>query len=200
MGFEEPVFRASGDEMIDLLLARPSPWRENLDRAALEAGRAVELAVPQGPRWRTRSGRIEIRNPAHPEPLPRFLPTHEEEGALPLRLQTAPALYALNSTFMERPELRARTGGMVLKLSPGDARARGLRAGDRAVAWNDLGEAEFVVAVAEGVPDGIAVAEGVFWLAHAPGARNVNALTSQRLTDEAGGSTFYDTRVEVRPA
>jgi hypothetical protein len=28
----------------------------------------------------------------------------------------------------------------------------------------------------------------------------VNALTSQRLTDEAGGSTFYDNRVDVRAA
>jgi hypothetical protein len=33
-----------------------------------------------------------------------------------------------------------------------------------------------------------------------PGKRNVNALTSQRLTDQAGGSTFYDNRVEVRAA
>jgi hypothetical protein len=30
--------------------------------------------------------------------------------------------------------------------------------------------------------------------------RNVNALTSQRLTDEGGGSTFYDNRVDVRAA
>jgi hypothetical protein len=28
----------------------------------------------------------------------------------------------------------------------------------------------------------------------------VNALTAQRLTDEAGGSTFYDARVDVRAA
>jgi len=52
----------------------------------------------------------------------------------------------------------------------------------------------------DGVPPGIAVAEGVFWLAHAPGARNVNALTSQRLTDQGAGSTFYDNRIDVRAA
>jgi anaerobic selenocysteine-containing dehydrogenase len=200
MGFEEPVFRATADQMIDALLARPSPWREGIDRAALEAGRAVGLRMPPGPRWRTPSGRIEILNPAHREPLPRFLPTHEEAGALPLRLQTAPALYSLNSTFGEREDLRARRGGMRLALSPADASARGLGTGDRAIAWNDLGEAEFEVEVAAGVPPGVAVAAGVFWLRDVPGARNVNALTSQRLTDEAGGSTFYDTRVDVRRA
>jgi hypothetical protein len=45
----------------------------------------------------------------------------------------------------------------------------------------------------------VAVAEGVWWTAHAPGGRNVNALTSQRLTDGPGGSTFYDNRIDVRP-
>jgi hypothetical protein len=57
-----------------------------------------------------------------------------------------------------------------------------------------------VLRVREGVPPGVAVAEGVFWLAHVPGSRNVNALTSQRLTDEGAGSTFYDNRVDVRAA
>jgi anaerobic selenocysteine-containing dehydrogenase len=54
--------------------------------------------------------------------------------------------------------------------------------------------------VTDRVPPGVAVAEGVFWLAHAPGRRNVNALTSQRLTDGGKGSTFYDNRIDVRSA
>jgi hypothetical protein len=41
------------------------------------------------------------------------------------------------------------------------------------------------------------VAEGVHAL-HEGNRRNVNALTSQRLTDLAGGSTFYDNRIDVR--
>jgi hypothetical protein len=54
--------------------------------------------------------------------------------------------------------------------------------------------------VTDRVPAGVAVAEGVWWLAHAPGARNVNALTSQRLTDRGDGSTFCDNRIDVRSA
>jgi anaerobic selenocysteine-containing dehydrogenase len=54
--------------------------------------------------------------------------------------------------------------------------------------------------VSDSVPDGVAVAEGVWWLRDAPGGRNVNALCAQRLTDEAGGSTFYDNRIELRRA
>jgi anaerobic selenocysteine-containing dehydrogenase len=160
----------------------------------------VTLTPPPGPRWRTRSGKIELLNPALREPLPRWLPTHAEDGPLPLRLVTAPALHTLNSTFQERPDLRERAGGMVLKLGPEEAARRGLADGQAVVAVNELGEVAFRLAVRDGVPPGVAVAEGVFWLAHAPGTRNVNALTSQRLTDDAGGSTFYDNRVEVRAA
>ncbi len=200
MGFEEPLFRLSTEQAIDLVLDQRSGWWEGIDRAALEAGRAVELSPPPGPRWHTPSGRIELLNPALPEPLPRHLPSHADGDPLPLRLVTAPALHTLNSTFQERPELRARAGGMQLQLGVEEAAARGLADGERVVAWNGLGEATFVLRVRAGVPPGVAVAAGVFWLEHVPGDRNVNALTSQRVTDLAGGSTFYDNRIDVRRA
>ncbi len=198
MGFEEPLFRMSADEVIDLLLSRPSPWRGDGFAASLAPGRAVELHPPPGPRWATPSGKIMLVNAAEPERVPRHLPTHSDAGGPPLRLVTAPALYTLNSTFMERPELREKNGGMTLQLAPAEARARGLAEGQRVVAWNALGEASFTLRVTDRVPPGVAVAEGVWWLAHAPGARNVNALTSQRLTDRGAGSTFYDNRIDVR--
>jgi len=201
MGYDDPVFRLSADQAIDLVLdhVRAGWWKAG-DRAALDAGHPVSVAPPPGPRWATPSGKIELENPALPERLPRFLPTHAEEGELPLRLVTAPALHTLNSTFQERPDLRVRAGGMVLKLGPEEAARRGLAEGQSVIAFNQLGEAAFRLAIRDGVPPGVAIAEGVFWLAHAPGARNVNALTSQRLTDAGGGSTFYDNRVEVRAA
>jgi anaerobic selenocysteine-containing dehydrogenase len=195
----------SADEVIDRLLAAPSPWREGLDRAALEAGRPVRLDPPPGPRWRTPSGKLELLNPRHPEPLPRWRPSHGDlaagaAGALPLRLQTTPSVYALNSTFMDRDDLAARRGPPRVQLSPRDAAARGLADGDLAVAWNELGEVPLRVAVAPGVPDGLALVEGVHRARDTEGGRNVNVLTSQRLTDEAGGSTFYDNLVDVRRA
>jgi anaerobic selenocysteine-containing dehydrogenase len=199
MGFDDPIFRMSADEAIDLLLAQPSPWRDAGFAARLAAGGAVELVPPPGPRWRTPSGRIELANAALPEPLPRHLPAHADAPGPPLRLVTAPAIHTLNSTFMERPELRERNGGMGLRLAPAEAAARALADGQRVVAWNDLGEVVFVLRVDPRVPPGVAVAEGVWWTAHAPGGRNVNALTSQRLTDGPGGSTFYDNRIDVRP-
>jgi hypothetical protein len=59
-----------------------------------------------GTTYQTPSGRIELRNPALPDPLPRYLPTHGENDGYPLRLMTAPSLYALNASFYERDDLR----------------------------------------------------------------------------------------------
>jgi anaerobic selenocysteine-containing dehydrogenase len=197
MGLEDEVFRRSSDQMIDALLAAPSPWREGIDRAALAEGRALRLAVPPR-RWGTPSGKIEILNPRLAHPLPRALPTHAAGDRFPLLLQTGVSMNALNSSFRERDDLVERDGPMRLRLGPADAAARRLSGGERVLAWNDLGEVEFLLEVTPDVPAGVAVAEGVHWQERAGGARTVNALTSQRLTDEAGGSTFYDNRVDVR--
>ncbi|HET7754024.1 MAG TPA: molybdopterin oxidoreductase family protein [Anaeromyxobacteraceae bacterium] len=202
MGVAEAFYGQSSEAVVDALLAKPSALREAVDPSALAEGRPCQLSLPPGAklRFRTPSGRIEILNPRQAHPLPRWIPPHSERGALPFRLITAPAVHALNSSFHERDELRERIGPMPLRMHPDDAAARSLRAGERVVAWNELGEATFTLDVTEDAPLGMVVAPGVFWLEHVPGARNVNALTSQKLTDEGRGSTFYDNRVDVRPA
>ena len=205
LGLADPLFSLDTEGAIDLVLdasTRAHPeWWAGVDRAALDRGDPQELRPPRSG-WGTPSGRIEVVASGHPEPVPRWLPAHSdlEASPLPLRLVTAPALHTLNSTFQERPELRERNGGMVLRVAPGEAAARGLPDGARVVAWNRLGEAAFVLRVDEGVPPGVAVAPGVHWMEHTPGRRNVNALTSQRLTDDARGSTFYDNLVDFRAA
>lgn len=201
LGFEEPFFAQSADDLIDHLLAIPSPWREGVDLTSLAAGRAVELAMVHDPArpFATPSGRIEIHNPRLAEPLIRhFPPHHEADTAYPFRLMSAPSLFALNASFYERDDLRLRQEAMYLMMHPADAAGKGLADNDAVMAWNDRGEVLFQLKVTEQVPMGVVVCEGVWWLEFVPGKRSVNALTSQRLTDMGEGSTFYDTRVDVR--
>ncbi len=199
-GFDGSPFDLDADGVIDLLLSGPGSWLSGTDRAAINAGQPVTLRPPAGPRWKTPSGKVELLNPRHREPLPRLLPTHSGEGTLPLRLQTGPALYSLNSTFMDRDDLATKRGPMRVRLSPGEASRRAIADGARVVAFNELGEVTLVAEVTTAVPDGLAVVEGVHWARDTLSGRNINALTSQRLTDEAGGSTFYDNRIDVRLA
>jgi anaerobic selenocysteine-containing dehydrogenase len=201
LGFDEPFFRQSADELIDYLLELPSPLRKDIDESRLKEGRAVRLKVSTDlKRFCTPSGKIEILNRAEKEQLPRYLPTHEENGTFPLRLMTAPSVHALNASFYERDDLRKKQQGMFLIMNPKDGAERGLNDGETVTAWNALGEVTFYLKLTDSTPKGVVVAEGVWWVEFAPGKRTVNALVSQRLTDQANGSTFYDNKIDVRKA
>lgn len=198
MGFSNPFFRQSAEDLINHVLSIPNSFRKGIDEKAFASGKAVELILPPDAKnqYQTPSGKIEILNPAEPHPLPCYLPPHD--GSEPFRLMTAPSVYALNSSFRERADLREKEKAMFLKMSPTDAQGKNLQDGDRVIAFNQLGKVSFVLEVTPKVPSGVVVAEGVWWLEHCPGSRAVNALTSERLTDRGKGSTFYDNTVDVR--
>ena len=200
-GWQEPFFAQSADDLIDQWLDKPSPWLAAADISRLRSGEAVELPLPDGYKtdFRTPSGKISIMNRSEDQPLPSYGAPRGDEG--PLWLMSAPTPIMLNSSFNERADLVGAGAGnqMTLQMNQADAAARNLADGQRVVAFNSRGEVVFILAVTSKVPAGVVVAEGVWWIGHAPGSRSVNALTSQRLTDRAGGSTFYDTKVDVRP-
>lgn len=200
MGWDEPFFRLSTDELIELLLVEETGWRSSAVTERLRQGEPVMLTPPDEPdkRWLTPSGKIEVLNIREPEPLPRLLPTHAERDGYPLRLQPATTVYALNSGFYEQDGLRAQQNCMELMMNRSDAEARGLSDGQPVMVFNDRGSVRFTLNVTDRVPAGTVVTEGVWWHEFIPGDRGVNALTSQRLTDGGRGSTLYDVTVDVK--
>ena len=196
MGYTESHFRKSADELIDELLSSPNSWWNNADMPAFAKGQPIELTPPEADGYATPSGRIEILNPLLDQQLLCY--QSPVRCGYPLQLVTAPALNTLNSTFFERDELRDK--GMRIKIHPDEALKRELCQGQLVTAFNDLGNVDFYLEIAAVIPAGLAIAEGVWWIEFAPGNRTVNSLTSQRLTDLGGGSTFYDNRIDIRKA
>lgn len=202
MGWDEPFFRLSAGELVELLLMDENPWRSTGVTERLRQGEPVMLTPPTEPKrkWLTPSGKIEILNPREDEPLPRLLPTHAGRDGYPLCLQSAVTPFALNSSFYEQDDLRSKQQCMELMMSRTDAEARDLADGQEVAAYNDRGRVRFTLRISERVPAGTVVTEGVWWREFIPGDCGVNALTSQRLTDGGRGSTLYDVTVEVRSA
>jgi anaerobic selenocysteine-containing dehydrogenase len=197
MGFTG-LYEKTAAEMVDAVLDRPTSWLEVAGVEKIRQGAFAELPLPAEYKlqYHTPSKKIEVWNPLEKEPLPRWLPPHGGEGDL--WLMTAPSLYGLNSSFREQPRLMQLRGAMSLLMHPADAAKRKLQDGALVEAWNERGKVLFTLAVTEKAQPGVVVAEGVWKLADAAGSNTVNALTSQRLTDRAAGSTFYDTKVFVR--
>lgn len=202
MGWNEPFFRLSADELIELLLLEENTWRSGTVTEKLRQGEPVMLTPPTELKkeWLTPSGKIEILNASEGEPLPRPLPTHAEQDGYPLRLQPAVTPFALNSSFYEQDDLRSKQKPMELLMNMEDAAERGMVDGQTVTACNDRGAVRFTLRISARVPVGTVVTEGVWWREFISGDRGVNALTSQRLTDGGRGSTLYDVTVEVRGA
>lgn len=200
LSFEEPFFSQNADEVIDQLIDSPTPWLKQVDLLKLKEGYPVELTLPENYKmtFLTPSGKIELYNPKEAEPLPRYFEPHGDDA--PFYLMSAPSLYSLNSSFNERPDLLRKRKSMYLQMNIKDAEQKNLADGQNVIAFNDRGEVPFLLKVTTKVPQGVVVTEGLFWNEAVSGGYSVNALTSQRLTDRAEGSTLYDVKVDVRLA
>jgi anaerobic selenocysteine-containing dehydrogenase len=140
------------------------------------------------------------------DPLPAFVPPVESrwgEGAkrFPLEFLSRKADNYMNSTFANlegHRKLEARKSNR-LEMHPTDAKARGIVDGDPVRIWNDRGELRLTALVNGAAPAGVVVSQ-LDWGKFQPAGKNVNALTSERLTDLGAGATFYSVLVEVARA
>jgi anaerobic selenocysteine-containing dehydrogenase len=155
--------------------------------------------VPYADGFPTPSGRLEFvseraRADGH-DALPGYTPPAEATEGLAL---VAPASHwFLNSTFANKPDLRARAGGPRIEIHPDDAAPRGLETGDRARVSNARGAFEADVVVSDRVRPGVIASTKGHWLKHVRGGANINATVDERDADMGGGAVFHDNHVEV---
>jgi anaerobic selenocysteine-containing dehydrogenase len=226
MGFPEPCFRDTTDDLIAQALRtgdpeHQDPWLAGMTAEALHAaGGAIRLQFPgeqpgkpflpfaEGP-FSTPSGKVELYSETLEaqglDPLPAYRPAAESRSkansGYPLEFLPRKADNYMNSTFANLPghqELESgRTG--VLEMHSEDAAPRGIADGDPVEVFNDRGSLALRAHVNGSVRPGV-VAARLGWNKLAARGRNVNLLTSQRLNDLGGGPTFYSVLVEVRRA
>ena len=209
MGFEETCFDDREDALIDQALKTDHPWFAGITRERLEREGHVALQLPvdtagevlpfSTAEWfKTPSGRGEL------VPVPVFTApsesrAHAAEGAYPLEFLPRKADNYMNSTFANIPphqRMESRTAG-VLEMHRTDAAARAIVTGDEVEVFNSRGSVALKALVNAQVSAGV-VSARLDWNKLSAGGGNVNALTSETLTDIGGGPTFYSTLVEVR--
>jgi anaerobic selenocysteine-containing dehydrogenase len=135
------------------------------------------------------------------DPVVQFIPPHESRhGAgprtFPLELVARKADNFLNSTFTNLPSVQEMEQRDLLEISASDARARNIADGDPVRVHNQRGEIRLIARVNGHVRPGV-VAARLNWAKLTPGGRNINVLTSEKLTDMGNAATFYSVLVEV---
>jgi anaerobic selenocysteine-containing dehydrogenase len=136
------------------------------------------------------------------DPLPTFRPADEsrrgsEAHTFPLEFLPRKADNYMNSTFANLPGHQKMESPGIVAIHADDAGAREIREGDWVEIYNARGTIRLRAAIDGSVPAGV-VAASLNWNKLSAGGANVNALTSERLTDIGRGPTFYSTLVEVR--
>ena len=217
MGFDDPLFRESDEELIRQALASGHPNMRGISFEELRERGWMRLALPtpyapyaEGG-FATPSGKCEFVSARLEglglDPVPTYLPpreSREEAPALaeryPLTLLSPPAHEFLNSTFVNVDALRRKAGAPTLRIHPDDAALRGVMDGMVVRVHNDRGSFEAAAVVTAEVKRGVVQAPSIWWGRYSADGMNANETTSSAVTDMGGGATFYDNLVEVAPA
>jgi anaerobic selenocysteine-containing dehydrogenase len=154
--------------------------------------------------FRTLSGKAELYSEALKaqglDPVIEFHPPkesrHGRDKAFPLELLARKADNFLNSTFSNLPSVQQMENTNFLEMHSSDAAARGIVDGDPVRVFNRRGEIFLNARVDGAVQPGV-VAAKLNWAKLDPGLRNINVLTSEKLTDLGNSATFYSVLVEV---
>ena len=224
MGFPEDCFRDTPEQIIEQALAvdasghSTNPGMEHITLDTLQQQGHIPLSFHREPEAHpfqpfasgpvpTPSGKIEFYSETLAaqglDPLPAFVPPVESrwsKGAeqYPLEFLSRKNDNYMNSTFANLDSHRKMEtrNNQRLEMHPVDAQERGIAEGDAVRIFNDRGSLTLTALINGSVPAGV-VSARLDWAKLHPEDNNVNALTSERLTDLGAAPTFYSTLVEV---
>jgi anaerobic selenocysteine-containing dehydrogenase len=206
MGLPDPCFAESEDDMIRGLLNSGHAFLEGITLERLDREHSVRLNVAPGSEpyqpfaegnFGTPDGKCHLDFPE----LDYQPPIESRHGDAALRKQYPLEMISpknddsMNSTFGHRDALDLETS--TLHIAQDDAAVRGISTGDQVRMFNDRGSVLLRADVNGRVRPGVVAAPAVRWGKRARDRRNVNAVTSERLTDFGGGATFYSCLVQV---
>jgi len=218
-GFAEDCFRETPDDMIDVALATDDPWLAGIGREQLESEKHIRLKFGSNGNHEpylpfanggffTPSGKALLYNEdlikLGLDPVAKFAPAPESRHGnnghtkFPLEMLARKADNFLNTTFANQSAVRAMESPGLLEINPKDATARNLADGQLVRVFNERGEIHLTARVTDSVQPGV-VAARLDWAKHTEQGVNINALTSDRLTDMGGGATFYTVLVDIHP-
>ena len=210
MGMDNPLLQEDDESLCRLALQNP----RNLQSAApvtwdalLKDGFAhwpvADAPFAQGG-FPTASGKCEFfseRLAAQGlDGLPDYLPNYEPANAqatYPLAMISPPARNFLNSSFVNVKSLRDMEGEPLLEIHPDDAATRQVKDGAIVRVFNDRGSYQCKAQISTRAQVGMVVGLGIWWRKLGTDGKNVNELTSQRLTDMGRAPVFYDCAVQV---
>lgn len=201
LGLTDECHYWTPQEMVKELLQSPNPLLSGITPERLMSEKSVKLHLPasylpysEGSNFPDRKIRFS--------PAPQQLEFQVQPTAdYPLRLISPPGPFILNTSMGNVPSVIKLAGGEPqVIVNPVDAAPLGIADGAHIVVASEVGSIVRKVIVSEDTLPGVVVALGQWWPKLSPDGRGLNEITSERLTDLGGGSTFGNQVVRIELA
>lgn len=215
MGFTDPCFSDSDEELVRQALGSGSPYLAGITLERLKQAHMIKVQRAPAPfaegGFKTASGKVEFYSEAlaragH-DPVVDYVPPAESvDGSpelaqnYPLNLVSPAAHHFLNSTFANMARMMKNEGAPTVYLNPVDAEARGLATGDWARVVNDRGAVRLRVQVGDWSRPGVVISPSLWWSRFMPDGVGLNVLTTDAVADYGGGASFHTNLVQVERA
>ncbi|MFT7485885.1 MAG: anaerobic selenocysteine-containing dehydrogenase, partial [Candidatus Paceibacteria bacterium] len=195
------------EELVAGLKAHLTPEQE----AKLRAGKPTEMEPPVGSRqratggrWLTPSGKVElVSSLAVAAGKPAMATWCVDPGVDAKRafwLISAPSKHTHNTTYLNHPRHAKRNASPRCFLTPEDMAELGVVDGDLVTLYNDYGQLTLTAEGDERMARGCARVDGFPRPADVPERTSINVLAAPDVSDLGNGTTYFSTRVDVRPA
>ena len=195
MGFTEPEFAASDEDLIRTALHTDHPLAEGITYERLQREGYAKLNLPADWRPYAGGGFPTPTGKANLQPAGLSYEPPPAESAHPFVLiSSKSALHFLNSSYGGSPRHVKAEKQPQVHLCAEDATALGIADGDCVRVYNDRGSLTVLASVGEVCGPGVVAMAHGWW--RRSGA-TANLLTSDGVADLGGGGDFYSTRVSV---
>ncbi len=198
LGLQDETLYWSAEEIARDLLKSEHPFVKDITFEQLREKRFIKMQFPQD--WKPyQGGSYFADKKIRFSPAPKQLEFEEQPTEeFPLRLISPPGSHILNTSMGNIESLLKAAGGEPqMIVHPEDAEKYGIKDGERNVFSSAQGSILRKTIVSTNAPQGTVVALGQWWAKLAPDKKSLNELTSERLTDLGGGSTFGNVVVRV---
>lgn len=200
MGLTDAIFSMSTEQLAADLLDSPHPYLQGITLNRLKQERSIRLNLPDEFRPYSSGSHFadrKIRFAPAPQQI-EFVEQPSED--FPLRMISPPGSHILNSSMGNLDSIIKAAGGEpTVIVNPADAQLANIRDRQTIQIVSENGSIRRRAIVSDDALQGTLIALGQWWSKLAPDGKGLNVLTSERLTDLGGGSTFGNVVVRVEP-
>ena len=202
MGFEEIV--EEPEKIAEEVLKTGTGYMKGITLEELRRKGFVRLRTPTVPhiafgdlKFSTPTGKIELYSKqAEADGVPPIPAFTESKGDYPIRLITPFHRDLMKSQYFN---IRSIYGAdeQVVEINVDDAKARGIRNGDRVKIFNQRGDCVMRAKISGKVKRGVALSYGIAWPKLVESKRTSNFTTSSHTADLVGGSAYHTNYVDI---